>query len=290
MIRRVLVTGGSGFIGRATCSALRSLGYEPASFDRSNGDDVLDEQRLGEAMQGQAAVVHLAGMLGTSELLDEPRAAIDVNMGGTLNVLEACRRVGAHFVGITMPDVWPSLYQATKIGAQRVAEAWHNAHGVPVTHVRAFNAYGPGQAYGAGHPQKIVPTFAVRAWRGEPLPVWGDGEQTVDLVHADDIGHLLALAVNRSLDPLDDTCGHGQTWDAGTGIETTVLGVANHVLRICAPTRSSIEHLPMRPGELPGTKLAATTFMPDAPRPPVHLWDERFVDAVRSYAAYTNAP
>jgi UDP-glucose 4-epimerase len=172
-----------------------------------------------------------------------------------------------------MPPVFPSVYTATKIAADRLATAWHHSHHkLRTSHVRAFNAYGPGQAHGPGHPQKIVPTFATEAWAGRPIPVWGDGQQTVDLVHADDLGRLLVEATRH---------GDDVTFDGGTGQAMTVNEVANMVLDITEST-AGIEYLPMRDGELPTTIIAkgegwdrldwAPTF--DA---------ARFVEAVHSY-------
>jgi len=83
-----------------------------------------------------------------------------------------------------------------------MATAWHHAYDVGVSHVRAYNAYGPGQAYGPGHPQKILPTFARAAWEGRPIPIWGDGEQTVDLVHSDDVARMLVDALRFNDDAM----------------------------------------------------------------------------------------
>src|SRR3990170_3281413 len=177
---RIAVTGGSGFLGRAAVQAADDAGHDVWSFDRPEKHDVLGSL---DALSDADAVVHLAGVLGTSELFDTPETAIDVNIKGTLRVLQWCRDNGAAYVGITMPPVFPPVYTATKVCSQRLATAWHQAFGVRVSHVRAFNAYGSHQAHGTGHPQKIVPTFATEAWAGRPIPVWGDGEQTVDLVH-----------------------------------------------------------------------------------------------------------
>jgi UDP-glucose 4-epimerase len=124
--------------------------------------------------------------------------------------------------------------------------AWHHAYGVRVSHVRAFNAYGPGQKWGPGHPQKILPTFARAAWEGRPLPVWGGGEQTMDLVHTDDVARMLIEAI-----------GHGDdvTFDAGTGQAVTVNELAAFVLEHTGST-AGVQHLPMRPGERP-TRIVA---------------------------------
>jgi hypothetical protein len=110
------------------------------------------------------------------------------------------------------------VYTATKVAATRLASAYHHTHGLPVSHVRAFNAFGPGQAHGPGHPQKIIPTFAVEAWAGRPIPIWGDGNQTVDLIHTSDLARMLVDAIDHGddvtfddldLEPLTAVVGFG---------------------------------------------------------------------------------
>jgi len=242
-MRRIAVTGGSGFIGQATIRAAENAGHTAWSFDRAHGNDILGPL---DALDGADTVIHLAGMLGTSELFDDAEAAVEANVVGALRVLRWCERHDASYVGITMPPVFPSVYTATKVCADRLATAWHEAYGVPVSHVRAFNAYGPGQKWGPGHPQKIVPTFARAAWEGKPLPVWGDGEQTMDLVHADDVGRMLVDAA---------LYGDDVTFDAGTGQAVTVNELAAFVLEQTGSTAGA-EHLPMRTGERP-TRIVA---------------------------------
>lgn len=271
---RITVTGGSGFIGAATVRALE--GHEVTVFDHALGHDVRDPDDCDMAIEGADAVIHLAGVLGTAELFDQVQRAISVNVAGTANILDSCKRYGAAYVGITMPDCWPSLYQATKLAAVRIAESYHHNYGVPVTHIRAFNAYGPGQAHGPTHPQKIIPTFAWHAWRGLPMPIWGDGDQTVDLVHVDHIARCLAKAAEGGA-----FFGCGETWDACSGFELTVLDVARRVGAICGSTK--VEFLPMRAGELEHTKLCGTdgVFGFDLD---LRVRDELFREAVESYA------
>ena len=262
MKMNIVVTGSNGFIGRSTVEIARKFGHWVTEFDYKSGLDILNPKHLENVITKDVhVVIHLAGLLGTSELLDDLDSAIAVNMTGTKNVLEATKEANAGFVGITMPDVWPSAYQATRIAGQRLAEAYNNAYGIPVTHIRAFNGYGVGQAHGPGHPQKIVPTFAYNSWTEIPIPIWGEGNQTVDLVHVDDIAMRLVLAANqiRSGD-----LGNREVFDAGTGKQTTVLEVANMVNKI-TKTRNIIEYLPMRKGELPNTYLAAKDFGPWTP-------------------------
>jgi len=242
---RIAVTGGSGFIGHATVRAAEDAGHDVWAFDRRDGNDIMGDL---SDLAGATTVVHLAGVLGTAELFDRgaPEHAVELNVKGTLRILEWCRLNGAGYVGITMPPVFPSVYTATKVCAQRLASAWHTAYGIPVSHVRAFNAYGPRQAHGMGHPQKIIPTFARAAWQGLPIPVWGDGEQTVDLVHVDDVARMLIDAAQH---------GDDAVFDAGTGQAVTVNKVADIVRRVTG-SPGGVEYLPMRRGEQP-TKIVA---------------------------------
>lgn len=243
---RVAVTGGAGFIGQQVVDIAEELGHEVFVFDRRYGLDVREELWSLGNFRAQA-VIHLAGILGTSELFDYADLAVDINVKGTLNILRWCHDNDARYVGITMPPVFPSVYTATKICADRLATAWHHSRGVPVSKVRAFNAYGPGQKHGQDHPQKILPTFATEAWRNRPIPIWGDGTQTVDLVHVSDLALMLVMAMEF---------GDDETFDGGTGTAVTVNELAEFVIKMTGST-AGINYLPMRDGEIP-TKIVAS--------------------------------
>lgn len=267
---KIAVTGGEGFLGQATIRAAEQAGHQAWAFDRTMGLDILGSL---DALKGADTVIHLAGMLGTSELFDRPAQAVDVNVKGALNILQWCRDHGAAYVGITMPDVYPSVYTATKICAQRLATAWHLAYGLPVSHVRAFNAYGPGSsAHKPGYPQKIVPTFARAAWSGKPIPVMGDGKQIVDLIHTDDIARMLIDATEH---------GDNAMFEAGTGHAVTVQEVAERVLDVTGSS-AGIEYVPMRRGETPTQVVASGEGWERLDWRPVLDW-ERFADAVGTY-------
>jgi nucleoside-diphosphate-sugar epimerase len=156
-----------------------------------------------------------------------------------LNVVRACVEADAQYVGISMPQVNPSLYAATKTCARLIAEAYMNAEGLKCSHVVAYNAYGPGQAYGPGHPQKIIPTFATQGWAGEPITVWGDGMLTVDLVHVEDVARFLVAALQLT---------KGEIVHAGTGRGSSVIAVARKVQQWTG-NKSPIVNLPHRQGE-----------------------------------------
>lgn len=236
---KVLVTGGAGWIGSHVVAQLEAEGHDVKVFDHAFGDDVRISWSIIQAVKGYDHVIHLAGVLGTHELFDRPAVAVNVNVTGTLNVLEACHRQGAGFVGISMPDVNPSIYAATKMCAHRLADAYLAAHGLPVSHVIAYNAYGPGQKIGPGHPRKIIPTFATAGWTGDPIEVWGDGRLTVDLVHVEDVARCLVDAMKFTA---------GEVIHAGTGHAHTVLHVAQRVQEWTG-SRSEIVHLDPRSGE-----------------------------------------
>ena len=242
---RIAVTGGGGFIGAATVAWANNHGDQAWAFDRSNGDDILGDL---STLKGADCVIHLAGVLGTSELFDSPEEAVQLNVTGTLRILKWCRENGAGYVGISMPDSnWANVYQATKLCAMRLATAWHRNFGLSVSHVRAFNAYGEGQKHGPGHPQKFMPTFATAGWTGLALPVWGSGQQTIDAVYVEDVAHMLVDATRHSDDAV---------FDAGTGIPVPVNSIASFVNAITS-NPSGVEHLPMRDGEEPDTQIVA---------------------------------
>ena len=255
---RLAVTGGAGFLGRSVVEFGLQAGHDMHVIDRNNtrtgvAADVSNWDDIADALDsiGPEHVIHLAGMLGTAELFDPPAAsrAVQVNVGGALNVIQWCTEQRAGYTTITMPDSgWANVYAATKRCAVDLAEAYRRHKDLRVSNVCAYNAYGPNQKHGKGHPQKIIPTFAHWAWANQPIQVWGDGEQTVDLVHADDIARMLVDAVDF---------GMGETFDAGTGESFTVNQVADFVIEVTGST-AGIEYLPMRAGEDPRTEIVAT--------------------------------
>lgn len=237
---KIAVTGGAGFIGAAVIKQARDWHYEAWSVDLQHGWNICSPSSLAEGLGDADAVIHLAGVLGTAELFDDVNKAIEVNIRGSYNVMQWCQKHNARYVGILMPDVFPSIYTATKVAAKRFSDALHHSRGLQVSHVRAYNAYGPGQKYGAGHPQKILPTFAVHAWHHKPLPIWGSGNQTVDMVHVDDLARMLVAATAYS---------NNEVFDGGTGVPMSVLEVARLVAQATGWDDPEFEMLPMRDGE-----------------------------------------
>lgn len=273
---RILVTGGRGFIGTAVCQALLEAGHAVTPFDTADGrieQNIRNRPAVMQAVYGKHAVIHLAGLLGTDELFDNPYDAVSVNVNGTLNVLDACVQYGAQYVGISMPDVFPSIYTATRTCARNLATAYHHAHRLPTAHVQAYNVFGPGQKHGLGHPRKIIPAFATEAWQDEPITVWGDGNQTVDMIDSQTVAQIFVDA----LGVIDNSI-----IDAGTGVQWTVNEVVNYVLKH-TKSSSPVVHKPMRRGEIPTHSIKAIGRGWHHLSEPPRLYLDRLNETIDSY-------
>lgn len=249
---KALVTGGRGFIGGHLIDALGARGIHAESYDAKDGQDVLDTPTLQAAVSKSDVVFDCAGMLGSAETFEHPFAAIDANIKGTVAVLEACRAAGVPMVYLSLKTDWHNPYLITKRAATEFCHAWHETYGVKVAIVRGLNVYGPRQKWGAV--QKAVPTFIVKALRGEPIPVHGDGTQITDQIYVNDLCEVLIRAWECK--------AWGKEIDAGTGIPTTVNNLAALIVRE-AGSNSEIVHVPMRAGEPQqgGVQLADPSMM-----------------------------
>lgn len=264
---KVLVTGGAGFIGGYVVDALNGQGHEPLIFDhlgrggRGNEvflGDIRDATAVTEAMAHADSWIHLAGVLGTQETVRNPRPAVETNMIGAVNVLEAAAQYDLPGVNIAVGNYWMvNPYSITKHLAERFCEMYRNHRGTRVTVVRAFNAYGPRQEpvppYGHSRVRKIMPFFICRALRGLPIEVYGDGDQVMDMIHVRDVAQVLTAALHHTVTkgPIDYPI------EAGSGVATSVLDVAQAVINEIGD--GSVTHLPMRPGEETGAKVLADT-------------------------------
>lgn len=245
---RILVTGAAGFIGKAVGAELAARRHETVPFDHPN--TICDYETLADAIADCDGVINLAGVLGTSELLGGDRAAVDVNIVGAVNVFDAADNKPVVQIA-TGHRGQLNVYAITKACAEDLALCRSQWAHKPYSVVRAFHVYGPHQKPPAPHGKatvrKIIPSFVCRALTGMPLEVWGDGKQTIDLIHVEDVARTL-------VDALDGP--YGTVLHAGTGIGTTVVECAELVIELCG-SESGIVHLPMRPGEPEGDVVVA---------------------------------
>lgn len=247
---KVLVTGGCGFIGSHVMKELQSRGIEVALFDRNPHDhpqelflgDVRDEDAVRQALYHSDGVIHLAGILGTQETVNDPTAAVTTNIMGSLNVFKACRDQGKPGVYIAVGNYWMNNpYSITKSTAERFALMANREWGTHIAVVRALNAYGPRQK--EAPVRKLMPNLIRAALDAQPFRVYGDGEQIMDMIYVTDVAKILVAALIKSHGVYD------RTFEAGTGRPTTVLDVCKEVYLQLGYREPIVMHEPMRPGE-----------------------------------------
>jgi UDP-glucose 4-epimerase len=228
--RRVLVTGGGGFIGSHLVDALATqdtTGEVLVVDDFSVGSptnvqatgrsatirvieaDVRDRQAMRDLMRGVSVVYHLATQCLRVSLVD-PQLVSDVNVKGTLNVLEAATKAGvSRFVYVSSSEVYgtartlpmaeshhcvpTTIYGASKLAGELYARAFHTVHRLPVVIVRPFNTYGP-RSHFEGLYGEVLPKFVLRVLAGQPPIIYGDGEQTRDFTFVADTVRGIMLA------------------------------------------------------------------------------------------------
>lgn len=215
---KALVTGGAGFIGSNLVRQLLEDGHEVTVLDnllsgyRSNMEpfpeicflegDVRDEAAVSRAIDGAEVVFHLAASVGNKRSIDYPITDAEINVIGTLRVLEAARKKGVRKVvtsssaGIfgelkTLPiredhPIEPdSPYGCTKLCQEKQCLAYAKLYDMEAVCLRYFNVFGPNQRFDAYG--NVIPIFVFKMLRGEPLTIFGDGEQTRDFVNVRDV-------------------------------------------------------------------------------------------------------
>lgn len=262
---KVLVTGGAGFIGSHVVDELNGRGYEPIIFDHRkerlvSGNvfigDVRDAVSVSEAMHHAEGFIHLAAALGTQETIFDPRPAVETNIFGGLNILEAAAKYDVPGVNIAVGNWWmANPYAITKNSIERFIDMYNQYRGTRINNVRAMNAYGPRQVaaapYGPSKVRKITPSFVCRALNNDPIEVYGDGQQVSDMVYVSDVAKALVSAMENARDGnVHDTV------EVGPAIHNTVKEFADEVIRQTG-SKSEIVHLPMRPGEEPNASVTA---------------------------------
>jgi UDP-glucose 4-epimerase len=251
--RRVLVTGGAGFVGSAVTRRLVDAGAKVTVLDdlftgqaesvptgaRLIEGSVTDRDLVNELVADNSLVLHLAArniIASTANPLDD----YATNIGGTLNVLLAARASKVDRVVYTSSasvygnprtipineddPLWTlSPYAVSKLGGENYCTAFAESYGLRVATVRYSNVYGPGQR--PDNPYcGVVSRFLVQAHEGQPISIHGDGEQTRDYTYIDDaVEATLAAAVHPRAD--------GEVFNVGTGIETSVNRLAESVGR-----------------------------------------------------------
>ena len=274
----ILVTGGAGFIGGWVCKELENDGHTPIVFDHVASlekfrekylyvGDVRDSNAVTEAVSHVDGVIHLAAILGSQETVANPKPAIDTNINGAVNVMEACVQWNVPLAMTSVGNSWlrsdgAGTYTIVKECAADLFQMYRNYRGLRGNLVRPMNAYGPGQKmpvpFGPGKVRKILPSFICRALSGQDIEVYGDGEQISDMCWVGDVANILTQALYNSENGM-----LFPTVEVGPSESMTVNEVAQSVAREAALYNNgagevSITHLPMRAGERKGVTAANT--------------------------------
>lgn len=269
---RTLVTGGAGFIGSNLVRRLRQDRHEVIVLDdlssgyKSNLDpfpdvrfeqaDVCDARVVHSAMAGVEVVFHLAASVGNKRSIDHPARDAQVNVIGTINVLEAARQRGVRKIvasssaGIfgelkTLPiredhPVEPdSPYGCTKLCAEKECLVYAKLYGLEAICLRYFNVYGPNQRFDAYG--NVIPIFAFQMLRGETLTIFGDGEQTRDFVNVRDVvqANIKAAAAR----------GVSGAFNIASGTRITINRLVE-MMRDASGLEPNVRHGPPRQGDV----------------------------------------
>ena len=269
---KALVTGGAGFIGSNIVSLLLNEGHAVRVLDNlSSGylenlepfphielieGDVRDATLVQRAIQGIEVVFHLAASVGNRRSIEQPINDSEVNVLGTLNVLEAMRHTTARKIVFSSsagifgelkflpiredhPVEPDSPYGASKLAAEKLCLAYSKLYPMEAICLRYFNVYGVNQRYDAYG--NVVPTFARKLLRGEPLTIYGDGEQTRDFVNVRDVAEANLLAAMAR--------GTSGAFNIASGTHVTINKLARLMGDACGLT-PVIEYRPPRQGDV----------------------------------------
>ncbi len=244
-----LVTGGAGFIGSHLVRALIDLGEDVRVLDDfSTGKhenltgiegslqivegDLRDRQILEQTLSGVNVILHQAAFVSVPESLLKPRACFDVNVAGTVSMFEAARKAGVHRIviassasvygdtqAIPLDEATPaqslSPYAASKRTGELYAQLYTRVFELEVVALRYFNVYGPRQRPDSMY-AAAIPIFIRNLLDGKPITIFGDGNQTRDLIFVKDVVRANLIAANHSKAP-------GSVFNICTGQETRLL-------------------------------------------------------------------
>lgn len=255
---KMLITGGAGFVGSHLCDRFTRAGHQVVCLDNfESGDlnnirqlldcrnfklvkgDIRDTPLLDRAMRDVEAVFHLAAQVHVDRSYFEPRLTYDVNVMGTLNVLEVARENDVRtVVHASTSEVYGSAlyapiderhplnalhpYGASKVGADRLCYSYRHTFGMDIRVLRPFNIFGPRQrAYGYGG---VISIFARRVLSNQPPIVYGDGRQTRDYTYVADVVDGYEKMLSLAQAPAEPV-------NLGTGVEIPIVDLARAIIK-----------------------------------------------------------
>lgn len=292
---KILITGGLGFQGAHLTKHLLDKGHEVTVLNTLSEDtekhldflprkpkivwgSVTDKELVRKSVREHDVVFHLAARINVDESIKDPLAFFDVNINGTVNMLEAVREQGNRLIYASTCEVYgvvpdkPCLdeesvlrphspYAASKAAADRICFSYFKSYGTNVTIVRPFNIYGEGQKEGGFG--ALIAILVKRALDGQNLKVFGSGTQTRDYMNIDDLVTAYDLILNSK-----NTAG--EVYNFGTGAETSVKDIAEYIAKKIGVT---VEYGEARPGEVSRFCADITKAKKLGFSPKVSIWE-----------------
>jgi len=278
-LKRVLVTGGAGFIGSHLAEELVNKNLHVTVLDNlSSGKienierlfnrdnfvfiqgDMRNERTLFEILRGIDVVFHEAAMVNVDESIEFPKVYADVNINGTLNLLEAARRADVErIVFASSSSVYgdnssthinedahlnpSSPYALTKLVSERYCLLYQELYGLKTVILRYFNVFGPRQNTISPY-AGVIPRFIWRIMKGQPPEIYGDGEQTRDFVHVKDVlqANILAATSEKAV---------GEIFNIGSGEPTSINCVASTIIKLVGNQKLQPIYTRKRKGDIP---------------------------------------
>jgi UDP-glucose 4-epimerase len=299
----ILVTGGCGFIGTNLVKYLANKGYRVKILDNLTTPssiwtpdlhstpytlrnqstelvvgDIRDRQAVARAIEGVYGIVHLAAHTSVVESLEKPEEAWEINVNGTLNILEACRCNGVDkfifassnaVVGEQDPPIDEtkiprplSPYGASKLAGEALCSTYYHSFGLKTVSLRFSNCYGPCSE----HKPSVIAKFIDWARKGEPLVIYGDGNQTRDFVHVADICQAIHLSLtiaqprksSQQTQPTQktqrtpstqETSVWGEVFQIASGVENSINQLVE-LIKAMTDSQLSVVYKPKRKGEI----------------------------------------
>lgn len=267
---KVLVTGGSGFIGSHVVDKLRDKGVEVRVYDgviptyRKDIEfyqgSILDKTALGFAINGVDAIFHLAAVADVKDVYDDPHYAESINVRGTINILEAARKSNAKRI-IYGSTVWvyseaeenkvdertplhapAHFYTATKLAGEYYCQSYSKLYGLEITILRYGIPYGQRARDGA-----VIPIFVKNALDGKPITIAGDGSQFRKFVYVEDLaeGNVLALK----------SIAKGKIYNLDGKDKISIKEIAGTIQKILGNVK--IKNIPARRGDFSGKEVSS---------------------------------
>ena len=273
--RSALITGGAGFIGSHLADILVQLGAQVIVLDDLSGGtrdnlltfsqvefvhgSILNYDLVAQCTRGCRYVFHQAALGSVPRSVEEPRLYVDVNIVGTLNVLEAARKANVRRLMFaasssaygenpvpwieTLPPMPKSPYAATKLAGEGLVRAWAASYGLDTVSLRYFNIFGPRQNANSAY-AAVIAAFARALLEGRPPTIYGDGAQSRDFTFVANVVHANLLAARRE-QPL-----RGEVINVGCGGQITVNELADAMADAVGRPDLKPLYEPERPGDI----------------------------------------